>query len=556
MASSFFYNKQGEFRLFWFYIPAVLLHGLIAVWRPPVLEIIWDMVFYKGMAYGLHHFSQFRLSDHFSVPPLYPWLISPAFFASDFLTTAFIQNWINPAVYFLGIYPAYYYSRSMLDPRQSALVCLLYVFYPSAVYSQWLMSENLAAPLVMWIMALAVRLLNDESPRMREGTWLGIAVACLALTKVSLLVYCAAVILWIAYRTALRDRYPAPILMAFSLSITIVITVWWLLGYLAYKANSIVYTEFTDLPLHDAISHFFPIFSAQWTGLWIEGGLIVTTLLFAQWALNFFFSKEKDDSFREIVQVVALITFLVVTAISVYNTKRTGITPWSVSLRHIFYVNLISLPVAVASIDRIRSESRTRKIAYCAFLVVAILLCSVSFAAPEAWQKLANSHAFFSNAPSLDFLYQLRKEGALAAWAVLAGISLCLGFSFPYLRRVGVWIVCILMIYIQSAALEQVINNRVRAIRDLYVTELHDFCKQLKLGKWKDITIYCEATDDHPYLATNLNFWVQRSAGNLPPNAPRPSLPYLLLTISPHTDGELVYESGVLKAYLYAKKIQ
>ncbi len=143
----FAWNRQGEFRIFWLYISAVFLHGVCANWHPPILEVIWDMVFYKNLAYGLHHISSFDLQRHFPVPPLYPLLISPVFFASDYQMVERLLSWINPAMYFLGLYPAYGYARSILNPRQSAWVCVLYALYPSAIYSQWTMSENLAAPL-------------------------------------------------------------------------------------------------------------------------------------------------------------------------------------------------------------------------------------------------------------------------------------------------------------------------------------------------------------------------------------------------------------------------
>lgn len=553
--SSIVYNRQGEFRLLWLYVPAVLIHGIAANWRPPILEVIWDMVFYKGLAYGLHHIGSFSLNHHFPMPPLYPLLISPGFFAPNYLAAEFIQSWINPAVYFLALYPAYRYARTILDPRQSAWVCLMYALYPSAVYTQWSMSENLAAPLAMWILILASRLLTDESPRMREGTWLGIAVACLALTRIFPIVFCAAVILWIAYRTARRNRYPAPILMAFSLSLTLAVTVWWLMGYLAYKSPSMVYANFNQQPLREAVSQFAPIFAAHWTGLWIEGGLLIAALLFVQWSASFFsFHEKKNESLSEIIQLVFFINLVLASAAAVYYTKRIGLEPWSVSLRYIFYANLASLPVAVSAMGKLRGANWRIRFAYGGLLAAAILLFSITFAISEAWQKLADSHAYFSNAPSLDFLYQIRNEGALTAFLTLAGISFVAGILFLSTRRVGAILLCIFLFYFQASAMEHLQMTRARAIREQDVVEIHDFCKQLELGKWKDVTIYCEEGVNYPHLIPNLIYWVQRGSGNLPPEDPRPPLPYLLLTKLKHADGEQVFESGELRAYLFEKK--
>ena len=205
------FDARGECRLPLLYIPAVLIYGTLANLYTPILEVVWDMVFYKSLAFGLHHPGTFHLKDHFPMPPLYPLILSLGCYAPTYLWIEAVQSWINPLLYFLGLYPLYRLSRTWLDPRMSALACLFYVLYPAAIYTQWSMSENLAAPLVLWVAALSVQILTGKRPSVVTGAWLGVAIATLALTRIQVIVLGAGAWLWLAYRTLKPPRaWPGP----------------------------------------------------------------------------------------------------------------------------------------------------------------------------------------------------------------------------------------------------------------------------------------------------------------------------------------------------------
>ncbi len=552
----YFFTRKGEFRLFWLYFLCVILHGMAANRYLPTLEVIWDMVFYKSLAFGLHHISSFDLHRHFPVPPLYPLMLSPAFFASDYLTVEWIQSWINPLLYFLGIFPTYYYARQLLDPVKSAWVCCFYVVYPSAVYSQWSMSENLAVPLVMWVMALSVRLLADEEPRMREGVWLGIAIACVALTRIFLIVFCVSVLGWIAYRTWRRKRYLAPIWMAFSLSGTILITVWWQMGYLTNQGHSMVYADFNHHPFASIFQQFLIIFAAHWTGLWLEGGMMVTAFMVMQWFRSWSSPRKMDCAMHETVQMVFLTALVFTVAVAGYYVKRMGIEPWSVSLRYIFYTNLISLPIAVGYLGSLREASWGKRGGFVLALAMLLGLFGIGFLLPEAWQKFYDNHDFFSNAPSLDFLYQMRNEGPWNVFGFFFALSWLVGILALFFRRVGMVLLVGLLLYIQLAALGHIQFGRNRILQEWRVAGLHDFCREKQSGRWQDLTIYCEESANAPFLVPNLVYWIQTPAGNLLPSDPQPAPPYLLLTYEIHQDGKSVFDQDGLRAYLFEKSEQ
>ncbi|MGC9328838.1 MAG: glycosyltransferase family 39 protein [Candidatus Hinthialibacter sp.] len=546
---SIFWNRRGEFRLFLLYIPAVALTGAYANLRPPMLEIVWDMVFYKGLAFGLHHFSTFDLNHHFPVPPLYPLLISPGFFASDYLTVEWIQSWINPALYFFGLYPLYAYSRRFLDQCASLFVCLLYLFYPSASYTQWTMSENLAAPLALCIMLYTARLLTDPRPRLRDGALLGLAIAGVILTRIFLIVFCAAALFWLANRTARRDRDPAPVLMAFSTAFSIVVFVWWQLGYFTNHGPSLVYADFNQNPLPSLLGSFLAIFSAHWTGLWLEGGLLITSMVVMRWLTAVLLPQKNNHSFQEVVQLIVFLYAACTVVVAWYYVRRMGFEPWSISLRYIFYLNLISLPVAVESLGALRSASWPNRLIQIGVYTGIVLLFSAGFLMPASWAKFSDPAAFFSNAPSLDFLYQIRNEGPWAVFGFLGGVSCLAGAASLFSRRTGYLLLSASLLYLQLSTFDQLDKVRQRAVQDSYAMEIHDLCQQIQQGKWEGLTLYCD--DNIPLLVPNLYYWVNRPAGPWPEDGPRPHPPFLLVTRTAQPEGRLEFESGELKVYLF-----
>ncbi len=314
-----------------------------------------------------------------------------------------------------------------------------------------------------------------------------------------------------------------------------------------------VYATFTSQPFHTLLHTFLTILAAQGTGLWIEGGLIVTVLIGLKWLTTLRDTGDGASREREIAQLVFFLLTTLWIAVSAYYVKRTEIEPWSVSLRYIFYGNLIGLPLVVAMQGVLREVGVITRISYTILLFAFISLFGVSLSIPESWQKIRESHEYFTNAPSLDFLYQIRNGGSGFALGVLASVSLLFGIVFLWTRRAGVILLCLTLAYLQFSALDYTQYIRQRAWADQDVSGIHDFCHEIQTGKWKDLTVYCEESDRSPFLMPNLLYWVQRASGYLPPEMPRPNAPYLLLTTQKHDDGELAFQSGKVRAYLYRK---
>ncbi|MFB3788060.1 MAG: hypothetical protein ACE15F_17005 [bacterium] len=543
------YNSRGEFRVIWLYVPAVLVYGILANLYTPILEVVWDMVFYKSLAFGLHHPSTFHLKDHFPMPPLYPLILSLGCFAPTYLWIEAAQSWINPLLYFLGLYPLYRLSRTWLDPHRSALACFFYALYPSAIYTQWSMSENLAAPLVLWVAALSVQILTDKRPSTVTGAWLGVAAAALALTRIQVIVIGAGALGWLAYRTLKRRRDPAPVLMAISLSLTWLITVWWQMGYLTHPYSSPVYARFNSQNHASPLMLFTTLFSTHWTGLWLEGGAWITSLFLAQYIVALVRPSWLTPAQKEAFRMLFFLCVALIASVAMYYVRRTEYEAWSISLRYVFYANLMALPVSLSTLGIWKEMNGSRRILYAGLTILSAALLTAGFLLPDGWAGFAKVRDFFTNAPSLDFLEQIIQEGPWRTGAFFLGLSVTAGLTAFARQRLGALVLLLLLAYVQITTIDFTLEIRQKAIRNLWMNEIHDFCEQLEEGKWTGIPIYCE--ENTPHLVPNLSYWVNRSSTMLPPGSPRPREEHLLLTVQRHDDGMLLFRSGELRAYLF-----
>lgn len=551
MASLF--NSRGEFRVVALYIPAVLLYGLLANIGVPVVEVIWDMVFYKAMAFALGDPTTFDLRKIYPMPPLYPALLSIAhWLVSSYRAIEFVQSWLNPLIYFLGLFPLYHLSRWLLAPKQAALACVLYVIYPASVYTQWSLSENLAAPLSLWAALLFASLLLSEKPRFRDGAWLGLVMALMALTRIQAIVMCAALLGWIGYRFWRLKRDPAPLFLAYGAAITLVILVWGGMGYLSDARSSPFYFDLTA-PTSSAEYSAFPLFwtliAAHWAGLWIEGGLLIAALLLAHPIIAYARPSALSRSARELGLMSAVVAWVLIVFVGFYYVLRQPYEDWSISLRYTFYANRMFIPVAVWWLGRLPSLPTRERWMAAGSVFAAALLIWLAMLLPDVWTTLGDNRRFFTNAPALDFMSQLRNQGVWKGGGLLFGLAtVILGLWF-FTRRVGFIILAIAMLYVHAAAVDMAFSIRQKAVETLGARAIHEFCAKLETGEWSDIRIYCK--EDFPYLRPNLSYWVDRFTYEWPTQAPYPAPPFLLLTWTPHDEGELVFERDPIRAYYF-----
>ncbi|MDP8245539.1 MAG: hypothetical protein P9L94_15750 [Candidatus Hinthialibacter antarcticus] len=548
-------SRRGEFRVVLLYVPAVLIYGLLANVGTPVLEVIWDMVFYKSMAFSLHNWSSFDLSKNQSVPPLYPAILSVAFFAKDYLTVEFIQSWINPALYFIGLFPLYRLARMFADPVAALTACVFYLFYPAVVYTQWSMSENLAAPLTLFLFWAAAVLLQADRSRWLVAVGFAVVLAALCLTRIQALLLCGFIGVWVPFRCWRTKKPIAPPLVGALLSGLIVIGVWWGLGFLGVERNSPFYF---DLEKPDALgaaavaSKFLTLLAAHGAALWVEGALLLTPILLGAWLVSILVPKCLTPLEREYALMIGWALWLIVGFVALYYILRAPYENWSIGLRYIFYLNHAALPLAVAFLGRFRlskddaSVPGGASIIFSAVFLFAVLIAS-GVLWTDVWPALGAHKTFFTNAPSLDFLTQLRNEGPWVGGGILLLISALIVTLWFSTKRFGLVLAAVVMLYIQFATLEGAIGIRKAAAQTLWGESIHYFCDDIQHNKWGDVPLYCQ--EEFPFLIPNLYYWVQRPVGAAPADGSGINPPYVLLTPGEWSEGELVFAHGGLKAY-------
>lgn len=554
-------NRRGEFRVFWLYVPAVMIYGCMANIGTPVLEVIWDMVFYKGLAYSLHNWSTFDLSKNQSVPPLYPAILSVAFYARDFLTVEFIQSWINPILFFLGLFPLYRLSRLFVPPKQAIVACVFYVFYPAVIYTQWTMSENLAAPLTIFLFWFAALFLQSDRSRWALALGFAVVLAALCLTRIQSLLICGFIAAWVPFRCWRMKKPFLPPLGGAILSAPVVAGVWYWLGYLALERSSPFYFSLerpADSTFALEASKFLTMLAAHGAALWVEGALLLTPIVLGVWLVSILAPKHIAPIEREYALMLGWSAWALLIFVPIYYILRAPFEQWSIGLRYIFYVNHAAIPLAAAFLGRFRqsreengSVRRGVGIQFAATLFFAILIAA-GLLWTDVWTTLGNHKAFFTNAPSLDFLTQLRNEGPWIGGGVLLAISIVLITFWFSTRKVGLVIAAIAMLYIQFATLEGAVGIRKAAAQTLWGESIHHFCEDLADQKWGDVPLYCK--EEFPFLIPNLAYWLHYPVGVVDDANPVPNPPYLLLTPEEWPQGELVFSESGLQAYFVKDK--
>lgn len=561
LANTWMLNRRGEFRVFWLYVPAVIIYGLLANVGTPVLEVIWDMVFYKSLAFSLHNWSSFDLSKNQSVPPLYPAILSIGFFAKDYMTVEWIQSWINPALFFIGLFPLYRLARMFAESVSALVACLFYIFYPAVVYTQWSMSENLAAPLTLFLFWTAAVLLQADRPRWLAAVGFAVVIAALCLTRIQALLLCGFIGVWIPFRCLRTQKPIAPPLAGAVLAGLMVIGVWWWLGYLGVERNSPFYFEL-DKPGSPGsaviASKFLTLMAAHGAALWIEGAFFLTPLLLGAWLVSILAPKTMTPIEREYALMAGWAVWLVVGFVALYYILREQHENWSIGLRYIFYFNYAALPLAVGFLSCFRLAKEDNQTPSGAWMIFsASILFSALIASgvlwTDVWPALSGHKTFFTNAPSLDFLAQLRSQGPWLGGGIfllLSGFIITFWFST---KRFGLLLASVAMLYIQFATLEGAVVIRKAAAETLWGEGIHFFCDDIQNNKWGDVPLYCK--EDFPFLVPNLYYWIQRPVGPVSDDSPALNPPYVLLTPGDWPTGELVFSHDGLNAY-FVERLQ
>ncbi len=542
----------GEFRLVWLYLPAVLFHGWFATKDVFIIDVYWDSIFYKQLAFGLADWNTFHIQNHFPVPPLYSFFLSFAVMDGDYILTETLQSWLNPAIYFLGLIPTYKLTRLFLSRHYGILAAVLFIAYPTGVYTQWTLSENLSFPLSLFCFYFAAKSLSQPSFSKTDSFYFGLLCAANLLTRIQSIAFVFPLALWCIFRRWRNHSNAAELFEACSGGVILWIFMLFYLGYFEAKGDWVLYST-TDEQIKrsvvDYILAFLNRFYAHWTALWIEGALLLPTIPLAGLLASKFGAIKLNSSQREILHCWFIVSLCLVGSISFYRLLRLDVEYWSVSLRHLSYVNLLAIPLAFFVLDSFVHSTKKAYAILC-FLTAALILWGSMFL-PEVWPGLVRPATYFSNAPTLDFMEQLKSTGPLLSGIMFLVISIAVLSLMIRFMIAGLMVWIVLLLYIYGCSMDYINQDRRYAIERMGYEDIHLFCAQLEEGRWNEYTIYCMEDERVQYLRPNLRYWINRYSAVHVQNKPMPEPPFLYLTFRDDASGELVFLSGDLKAYLF-----
>lgn len=545
-------SRKEAFYLLWLYITAVTFHGWFATKDVFIIDVLWDSVFYKHLAFGFADWRSFALHNHFPIPPLYPFLLSFGVIHQDYLLTETIQSWINPVLYFSGLFPVYYLARLTMPMRYGILSALIYIAYPSGVYAQWTLSENLAYPVSLWCFYFAAKSLIHSQFTRYDAAAFGLICAANLLTRIQSVAFVFPLLAWCLWRRWRKKQPIANSVYAALGGFSLWFLALYVLGYFQSKGDWFLYSS-TDAALKHSIWNYVLIFLnrffSHWTALWVEGGFLLPSVPLAGLITSKFDLIACNQQKRELLLGWFLISVCLVGSISFYRVLRVDEEVWSVSLRHLSYVNLWAVPLAIMLIAEM-DKPKYSAILF-AVIIAANIVLSGAFFLPEAWEGFTRPETYFANAPSMDILDQFEQTGPfLSSLLFIMTAGLLIGFSIRFsVSGIICWI--IFLLYIYGCSMDFVNDDRLYAIQHHRYQSVHEFCSQVQAGRWKNYKIYCVEETQHQLLRPNLLYWLNIQCNLLSYDASKPKPPYLLITFREDQQGELVFQSGKLKAYLH-----
>jgi len=315
---------------------------------------------------------------------------------------------------------------------------------------------------------------------------------------------------------------------------------------IGYVDVSPVYLDFGDQSLAESVRAFWTIFIAHWSALWLEGGLLLPVLGLTQ-CCWFLFNKNEDTALRSLSTLLLFLYIALTVGSSFFFAKRLAIESWSISLRYVFYGNVVALPLFVVSLGSLRQLGFKALFMRLGLCLVVLCFLSIGLFLPESWDKLTNSYAYFHNSPTLDVVYQFRNEGVIPVALALMGASLgSVALAYRYRRAGLVWLLVVLL-YIQGASLGYIQHTRDFTIHYCRGKNILAFCDWLEEAEYRRYEVFCE--EEYPFLLPNLYYWLNQPSSPFTGDVQKIPRPSLLLTTHAYPEEKLLFMSDDLRAY-------
>jgi hypothetical protein len=464
------------------------------------------------MFWGLLRETPFHLENHFRVSPLYPLSLLPTGVFTHYIAVMYAQLILSSAYYFSGLFPLYFLGRRLGGPRAGLLSALLFAFYPSSIYSTWIMSEALAIPIFLWFFWFVVELLLV--PSFSISMLAGVAAGGVLLSRPQGLVAVPAILVF-AGLCHPKDRESWEWLMLTGVVAALFAGFVWLsLGYLSPSSHSLTYfppLENTPTPLQLLPRGLYQL-GVYATALWMEGGLLFPILGILGLGMCMRGRWEREPacglnpsgaSLRLIAGYTTTCAVFLLVAVSffaAYFLPDEGPRP---VLRYAVYCNLLLIPFAAKVILDLTIPASN----FVAAAAGMTVLFAQTLAWPNLWEVIRNHGSYFSNAPALDVYMQMDSLPGWEAAVITGGIGLTAVFLALRYRGLAVGIPLVLLLVVTRHALAVCIDTPRRTNERLGFSDIHQFCRELETERWQDTPIYSQWTPHVDYLARYVKFF-------------------------------------------------
>lgn len=533
-------SRNSPILLFFLYLVPVLSYTFFAFWKKPFVPVVWDSIFYKDLFWGMTTSDSFQLAKHFPVSPLYPLLLLPTAMLKGYLRIAQSQLALGAVYYFFGIIPVYRLGQRLGGKRTGLLAALLFVIYPSSIYSSWIMSEAVSVPIFLFVLWLSSEIM------VRANGWnilaLGLSCGLLMLSRPQGLFLAPAILLVVVIINSRDRQIFRAVLLSSGVAFLLAGTVWVSLGYISRNGLALAYFtgEHERPTLIAALFGTFFQVPLHACALWMEGGLILFPLgLLGGWCLL------KDRRHRATSWLCLSVAILVLISVSFHVAKNMPAGSDQPILRYAFYSNLSLLPMSAwALLNGFRSPSTNQR-----FLTITILILSGMLLWPHLWKHMRDLEGYFANAPSLQVYVKMYDWPTTAVWAFLTAIGLSAAFLTLRYPRMGVTVTIVLVAIVTRHTLNQWRYIQKKKVNQFGLEGIHALCGHLERGDWKDMPVVCQYDPYVDFLGRTILFFIQSHEVKLAPDYDG-KRPYLFVTFQILPDEPLVMSSGGLKAYL------
>ena len=436
---------------------AIFLIKLVLAELVPSPTMFADEYVYSKLARSFFYSQEFSVHGMASnsYPPLYPMLLSTAYFAKDMQLVYFFMKLINVLISSLIIFPAYLLAKEKLSSRDSVFAAIIVSVFPANfAFSQFVMAENIFY--FLFLSAFYLLYKSFDSQKLKYCILAGVFIAMAVLAKViglALLVLAMLAVVYLWFKKTRSLNFIAILIIPL-----LAYGAWALRNVIVFSASANGVLGSYSTVLYNNVS--LPAF-AVWLSLYFAYFLLAGALILP---LAFLYSEKRDLLWKLTMMLTIIVIVFLAERASVGAIKSQTMLSWLGGRPIGRYADMAVMPLLVSGFIALKQGFKQSKLIAVA-CIVSLLAASqlvyfslfpannISLTAFGAFSFLLNLLNFNSIAKAVIFaalllgvfaaaLLMLKRTSArrIAAMAVLFFIlTSLLAYSVSYYNSANYW---------------------------------------------------------------------------------------------------------------------